>query len=220
MGKAKSKNAKNKTIKAKRDFAQDQGALKKLKALGLFSGDLRKKHHSKYAINLVKNKFADVLRGSAKVVTVPKSQKRGEKSLAAKIAKDFAKNSDQYRAVKNKIVVRSARSDENFYFSKKHKNIISEYKNPIGETIRIEHLPQSKTGAPDKLPDLRDGQSYMLAFSRGRDGVSYTFRATAQEIYDLALQYETDFKNPYRNATGQIAIATTGAKKRERKALK
>ena len=188
--------------------------LKVLKKKGLYKGDLRKAP-TRYAAKLA-NDFADVASGRAQVVSIPVTKGRGSKAAFAKAHELAERFSGTMRAKGNKVIVRvSHTSEKPIYFSAKD-TIATSYTDSAGRRMYHEYLHADGSA----LPILSNEQTYALPFSRGVDGISYTYRATEAEILELANQYETKEKNPYVGAIGHIQLVSIGAPARAPKARK
>lgn len=104
---------------------------RKLKSLGLYDGDLRKKP-TRYLIGQTK-KFRDVLSGSAKVVSTP----------SRKTAKEYKSS---FKTKGNKIIVPAVKGDRVTY-SKKTREIV---------TRRTRHERKLRIVHPKRLRSVRD----------------------------------------------------------------
>jgi hypothetical protein len=183
--------------------------LRKLKKLGLYTGEIPKGFVSTRQQNLV-DQYTDVLKGRAKVIKVPDAGKFTSKKAREQRARELAKSMPTVvRKSGDKLIVRASREDERIRVDAKTGQLVSTHTNKRGEKITTAYIQ-----AGEKLPELQSGESYGLPFSRGTDGIEYMFRATEEEMLALINEYQAgDRKNPYRDALGYVVIRTNSAYK-------
>lgn len=203
--------------KPRRTDAQVKSDLKILKKAGLYSGDLRKAP-TRYGRGQAK-KYADVIGGGAKVISVPVEKQshknkgvKAAKAEARAVAADFPKT---VRAKGNKLIVRVSRPSEVPTYSKKMKTLVIRHTNTAGQKLTYEYVRNLKVKELDQygLPYLNKNETFALPLSRGREGIEYSYRASAQEIMEVINSYETK-KNPYRGAGDNIMIVYPGTSRK------
>ena len=190
---------------AKRSDAQVKSDLKILKAKGLYKGDLRKPI-TRYGKGQAR-KFADVIRGSAKVVSVPKlTTARAARVEARAVAEAHP---DRVRAKGAKLIVRVSRKSEHVIYQQKAHKILTRHKNDRGEILTYEFVSALSDQPLDDngYPLLNKNETFALPFSRGVDGLDYMTRASSAEILALANEYRQKVKNKYRDVNSYIMIA-------------
>jgi hypothetical protein len=201
--KSKKKQVKKKKRRSilEADIRQD---LQKLKKLGLYSGDLRKKKPSKYAKKLVDD-FADVLNDRAQVISIPRhaTKKSSGKRAADRTARELANEFGEVMRSKNgKVIVKTTSDRERAFYSEKEKTILT--RSRFGDDREIvRRYIRLKNG---ELPELKNNELYSLPFARGRNGVEYLNRAEKEEILKIAFQYGHKASNPYRGAINYIML--------------
>lgn len=167
--------------KSKGSDAKVKAQLKILKSKGLYSGDLRKAP-TRYAKRQTR-KFADVISGNAKVVTVKRTKIAGPKFAPAKYY-----TSRTYRkfgfVVKQRKVVIPIQPGEKVSLSKGRVKVTRQVR---GETYTRTPIPILNRDV-NNLPELRANQRYLIPFARGRGKIDYqTF--TREELIRLVTEY-------------------------------
>lgn len=190
-----------------------KSGVKKLKQAGLYSGDLRKPP-TNYAKSLTK-KYADVISGRAKVVTVPKSptgRNTGTKAARAEARALADKFAGIMSSKQDKLIVKTSHPSEKVRYSKHEQKVYTE----ISRSGQIE-THEYTTFSNGQLPPLEKDQAYGLPVRRAGGEIGYIMRATEAEILALANEYEMRPKHMYKGATGHIQIVYSGRLRRHRK---
>jgi len=168
------------TAQASKNLRRDRA---KLKSLGLLRKrvDLRKKPSRAEKNALAK--FADVLRGRAKVIEA-KDKKQ---------ARAFSKS---FRTVDNKVIV-PVKKGERVSFSKKSGELKTTRKTKSGKRV-------TKTIAAGELGPLAKGQYYVVPFGSGGNEIRYRFN-TLKTMLEFMQPYE-EKENPYKNWRQYVEI--------------
>lgn len=198
--------------KSKGAQASTRARVKKLKQAGLYTGDLRKPP-TRYAKSLTK-KYADVIEGRAKVVTVPKSP--GKRNKGVKAARQEARAlADKFQGIMrnklDKVIVRVSHPKEKVGYSKREQKVYTTINR--GGQVETHEYAVLKDG---QLPPLEKDQAYGLPVRRSGGEIGYVMRATEAEILALANEYEMRPKHMYKGATGHIQIVYSGRLRRHR----
>jgi hypothetical protein len=193
--------------------ADTRSRVKKLKQAGLYKGDLRKPT-TRYAKSLTR-KYADVIEGRAKVITVPKTPTKRSKGVkAARQEAEALANKFQgiMRNKLDKVIVRVSHPKEKVGYSKREQKVYTSISR--GDQIETHEYAVVQNG---QLPALEKNQAYGLPVRRMGGEIGYIMRATEAEILALANEYEMRPKHMYKGATGHIQIVYSGRLRRHRK---
>lgn len=160
--------------------ARDKAArsdLAKLKAKGLYNGDLRKQKPTRYGRNLVR-RFADVLTGKAAVVTT-----------STKAGLEYRKHG--FRGKGNRIVVEKAPTDRIVF--NKRTGAIDRYSSRYGDR----HKETLLAGEPRALKAAR-GKQIFYTMPFGREPNQYRIRFDSfDELQKFMQPYEQKATNPF-----------------------
>ena len=182
---------------------ETKAALKTLKAKGLYSGDLRKAP-TDYARRLTRQ-YADVVKGSAHVISVPRRATKTSKGIVA--ARQEAKSlAEAYGlAVRNKgahLVVKTVSPTDKVIYSPKKQLLEIERFRSSGIKERIElksHMylaPQSDGTLDWAIRDLRANESYAVPFNRGNGRIDYMYFGSKAELLAMLNEYGKDRIDP------------------------
>lgn len=165
---------------------QVRSKLAKLKKLGLYNGNLRKKTPTEYGRKVLA-RYMDVLEGRAHVVTV--TPEKGKGSRQRKGYKEARQGYGEVaRVVRNKVVVRKEQEKETARYNKRTKTVETfsgDYKRTIIRR-RVTNVSE--------LPDLQKKQAYAVPFNRwGR--TEYVTVLSKDELQKILQEYAGKYKN-------------------------
>lgn len=173
-----------------------KSALKVLKRKGLYSGDLRKAP-TDYAKRLAR-KYSDVVSGSSQVISVPRHATKRSKGVVA-ARKEAQSLAEAYGlAVRSKgahLIVKTVTPEDRVIYSPRKKLIEIERQRTPDLVERIElrkhmEISENEDGTLDlSIRKLRDGESYVIPFGRGRGGIQYLYFGSKTELMRVLNEY-------------------------------